>query len=108
ALDIRAGGNRGVEELRAYNWRGSLLPHFPKALPLGHGSVPAIADLDGNGRNDIVVSSEVNAFRPGEPDRIWAYDLHGPASHGPVEWGQFYGNAGHTNAYKRGTLGCSR
>ena len=77
-----------------YSRNGVLHPHFPKKLPLGVGMVPAIADIDGDGHNEILVTGSPSDYY-GFADRLWVYDLGGP-THGPVLWGQFMGNARHT------------
>ncbi len=77
---------------------GTLYPRFPKMLPLGSGAVPAIADIDGDGRNEIIVTSDFWDGTRGYRDKVWVYDLGGPL-HGPVQWGQFMGNANHTGEY---------
>ncbi len=83
-------------EVRVYNRSGVLHPRFPKRLPLGFGAVPAIADIDLDCRNEIIVSSEVGG--EGYSDKVWVYDLGGPA-HGAVEWGQLMGGPRHQGTY---------
>jgi uncharacterized repeat protein (TIGR02543 family) len=73
-------------------------PHFPKMLAIGLGAVPAIADIDNDGRNEIMITGNYWDGHSGYFDKVWVYDLGGPA-HGPVLWGQFMGNAKHTGAY---------
>jgi hypothetical protein len=86
-------------ELRAYNRAGSLLPRFPKRLLIERGGVPAIADLDLDGRNEIIVTAGLMRFVPGDYNKVWAYDLGGPA-HGAVQWGQWMGGPKHQGVYK--------
>jgi subtilisin family serine protease len=80
--------------VRVYNRNGVSHPRFPKDLPIGPGAVPAIADIDGDGHNEIIVIGSPESF-DGFLDRLWVFDLGGP-THGPVLWGQFMGNAKHT------------
>ena len=46
-------------EVRVYNSYGQLLPGFPKVVARqGDGAVPAIADIDLDGRNEIIVTGD--------------------------------------------------
>src|SRR5581483_6224262 len=54
-VTVEASGTSGAGVL-VFSRYGVLHPRFPKSLPIGSGGVPAIADLDGDGRNDIVVT----------------------------------------------------
>jgi len=82
-------------------WRnGGLHPRLFKRLLLGHGGVPAIADLDGDGRNEIIVIGDYWDGRAGYYDKVWVYDLGGPR-HGPIEWGQLGNGPRHQNRYLR-------
>jgi subtilisin family serine protease len=83
--------------VRAHHLDGTALARFPKALPIGRGAVPAIADLEQSGRNQIVVLGTGDPGKVGLVDALWVYDLGG-GPHGPVLWGQYMGNAGHTGA----------
>lgn len=86
------------DTVRVFRRNGAPHPSFPKTLPIGWGAVPAIADIDGDGHNEIVVSGDFWNGYPGYFDKVWVFDLGGPR-HGPVQWGQFMGNARHTGAY---------
>jgi hypothetical protein len=85
-------------EVRVYNSDGTLHPRFPKRLPIGMGAVPAIADIDRDGRTDIVVCGSYWDGFEGYYDKCWAFDLRG-GPHGRIEWGQFGGNASHHGRY---------
>jgi FG-GAP-like repeat/PASTA domain len=85
-------------ELRVYDRHGVMLPGFPKILPLGRGSAPAIADVDGDGRNELIVASSAWTGDPGLYDKVWMYDLHG-SNYAPSEWGQFGRDPRHSNHY---------
>lgn len=93
---IAGSGEDG--QVRVYNSNGTLHPHFPKALKIGAGAVPAIADIDLDGRNEIVVCGAFWNGHSGMYDKCWAYDLGG-GPHGPILWGQFGGNAAHQGRY---------
>jgi len=77
---------------------GNLHPRFPKTLPMSDGGVPAIADIDLDGRNEIVISGSSLKGYPGLTDRVWVYDLGGD-KHGPILWGQFMGGPKHQGRY---------
>jgi len=95
-VDGPAGLDAG--EIRAYTASGQLLPGFPKTPPIGSGaSAPAIADVDGDGRNEIVVAGSDSDYT-GYFDSLWVYDLGGGPS-GRVEWGQFMGGPQHQGRY---------
>jgi hypothetical protein len=95
-------GSDNLSELQVYNRAGTLLPHFPKKLPLVGGSVPAIADLDLDGRNEIIVTAgDVWSGVSGDYDKVWVYDLGGP-SHGAIQWGQYMEGPQHHGFFKGG------
>ena len=82
----------------AFDRFGQLLPQFPKTMYVGFGGVPAIADLDLDGRNEIIVLNEVFPDFAGLYDRIWVYDLGGE-NHGKIEWGQAGGGPQNWGSY---------
>lgn len=86
--------------LRAYRRDGTAHPRFPKALPIGPGTVPAIADIDRDGRNEVIVTSGTNegglSYVP--QDKLWVFDLGG-GTHSVPLWSQFMRDARHTGAY---------
>lgn len=77
---------------------GNVHPRFPKAIPAGGGATPAIADLDRDGRNDIVIVGTPWAGVVDYYDSVWVYDLGG-GPHGRIEWGQFAGGPKHHGRY---------
>lgn len=83
-------------ELWLFHGDGRVVAGFPKMLTLGQGGAAAIGDIDGDGRNELLVASSVwaNGLLP----TVWAYDLHGPAG-GRVEWGQFLGGPQRRGVY---------
>ncbi len=95
---IQFNGSSEDGEVRVYNRNGTLHPRFPKTLKIGFGAVPAIADLDLDGRNEIVVSGDFWNGIPGDYDRVWVFDLGGLA-HGAIQWGQFMGGPKHQAHY---------
>src|SRR5690606_15055530 len=82
------GGDCARGDLWVYDRDGQLLPEFPKFLNIGSTGVPAISDIDLDGRNEIVVTSNVRCYPyTATAPKVWAFDLGGPAS-GAVQWGQ--------------------
>jgi subtilisin-like proprotein convertase family protein len=101
-------GNGGLDVIaalsnaRVYGFRGNgtPLPGFPIVLPPGTApdaqarpgddilSTPAVGDVDGDGRLELVV-----AFYDGPEDvsRLYVYDLGGPASATSMQWPTFHG-----------------
>ncbi len=100
-VTVLPSGEFKMGELRAYNRNGGIIPGFPKTIPIGWGAVPAIADIDLNGRNDIIVTGSMWDGIAGEFEKVWVYELGGPA-HGPIQWGQFMGGPRHHGAYRGG------
>ena len=98
AITKQVAGSSEFGEVRLYGRNGVLHPGFPKQLELGSGGVPAIADIDLDGRNELVVLGSAWSGFSGLYDKVWVYDLHG-STYGGIEWGQFGGNAAHTNHY---------
>ena len=87
-------------QIHVYDKSGSSLPGFPKTVPqVGSGGVPAIADIDLDGRNELVVSGLNWQGITDMLDRVWVYDLKGAGPYGPIPWGQFGGNSSHTSSY---------
>jgi hypothetical protein len=85
-------------DVRVYNRNGALHPHFPKTLPIGSGGVPAIADIDLDGRNEIIITGAFWNGYPGYYDKVWVFDLGDPP-HGAIHWGQFMGGPKHQGYY---------
>lgn len=88
---------------------GTYASGFPRQLPyqfvystVGYTYTPIIADIDADGRNDIIVTSDFSDGRGGWFPRVWAYDLHGPAAQGPIEWGQPLAGPAHRGFYELG------
>lgn len=96
SLDTNFNGSLWVVDAH-----GNSLPGFPKPLPspvLAFSS-PAIADLDGTGHNEIIVSRSSDQ---GLRDNVFVYDLNGPGPYGPIEWGQYMNDASHRGYYETG------
>ena len=97
AVTTRVAGSPTGGHVRAFDRNGASLPRFPKALPIGAGAVPAIADLDGDGRNELVVLGSAAPERIGWTDEVWVYDL-APSDGAGAPWGQYGRDAGHSAA----------
>lgn len=85
--------------VHALDRHGQPLAGFPKAMVSTVGGGAAIADLDGVGRNDLIVAP-VPDF--GIRDGLFVYDLHAPGTYGPVEWGEYMGGANRRGYYELG------
>jgi hypothetical protein len=88
----------GLGEVRVFNQQAQMHPAFPKVIPLGSGSIPAVADIDLDRRNEIIIIGESIESTGHFQDRVWVYDLGGEA-HGPVLWGQYGGGSQHRGIY---------
>jgi subtilisin family serine protease len=79
---------------------GSPLAGFPVSLDTSTGMIPpAIADIDLDGRNDLVV---VTTPDWGRRDGVFAYDWRAAGPYGAIEWGQHRGGAHHRGYYELG------
>lgn len=91
----------------AFDADGDRLPRFPKDLPIGGGGVPAIADVDLDGRNELVIKGSYT--RDGSSPSMWIYDLGAGStavgSNRRVEWGQFMNTSDHRSAYETPSCG---
>lgn len=85
----------GYESTYAFDVNGNLEPRFPK---LESGLSGAIADIDLDGRNEIIIPGAYWIGLPMFYDKVWVYDLGGPF-HGKIEWGQFGGGPEHRGLY---------
>jgi hypothetical protein len=84
--------------VHVFNRFGQYLPRFPKQVQSGSGAVPAIADIDLDGRNEIIIVGDYWDGVADFYDKVWVYDLGGCA-HGRIEWGQYGGNGRHQGRY---------
>lgn len=100
---VLTGGDESGSKLALFAFRhdGSQITGFPKSVDSDFGgSHPVnIADIDLDGRNEIVV-----AHVPGLGLRqsIYVYDLHGPGPYGPVEWSGKLGSSRRQGYYETG------
>ena len=74
------------------------LAGFPKGIDRCAARVPVIADVDLDGRNEIIVGGAAWDGIGGLMDALWVFDLGG-GPHGRIEWGQLGGDARHRNVY---------
>jgi subtilisin family serine protease len=100
--DIVVGARfAGGKALQAIRHDGTSVAGFPKNFYGEGGSLntPAIADIDRDGRNEIVIAAiKGNGVR----DTIFVFDTHAPGVHGPVEWPQYLGGPDHHAHYDTG------
>ena len=96
--------------IHVINNDGTYVDTFPRFLRRhDSGAVPAIADIDLDCHNEIIINSAYWGGTSGYFDKVWVFDLSrldpkieegGIFPHGKVEWGQFMSNAQHTGVYK--------
>jgi hypothetical protein len=98
-VTLQRAGSGTDGEVRAYSAQGNLLPQFPIFLPLGSGAVPAISDIDNDGKNDIVITSDYWSGQNEYREKVWAFDVNQSNQSGGIEWGQFGKDEKHTGFY---------
>ncbi len=98
-ITTQVPGSGRSGDMRVYDRDGNLHAGFPKILNIGPGAVPAIADIDLDGRNEIIISGSYWDGHSGYYDKVWVFDLGGPP-HGAVLWGQFMGGGRHQGTYQ--------
>jgi subtilisin family serine protease len=99
-ISMSSGSNSTSGQLNALDRHGGNLTGFPRPiLYMAGATTPAIADLDGSGRNNLILAATPYV---GLRDAIFAYDLHGTGPFGPIEWGQYMGGANHLGYYQTG------
>lgn len=67
-------------------------------MPMGAGVTPAIADVDGDGHNELLLGSSVEVGSVPEP-ALWVLDFsrgHPDVKHGATLWGQHGADAQHS------------
>jgi hypothetical protein len=99
AITLQVAGSLTDGEVRVYRKNGTLLPRFPKKLPLGAGGVPAIVDINRDGRNELIVMGDYWNGVEEIVDGVWAFDFQGKSYIKTSKWGQLGGNSRHTNSY---------
>lgn len=95
-LLVRPGTNNSWADLRVYSNTGVILPAFTRSVFSGLAAVPAISDIDNDGRNEVVVTGDVAVSVDIFASTVWAYDFGGE---GYVAWGQFNGGEQHAGVY---------
>lgn len=88
--------------VHAFSADGEYIPGFPIKLRMGAGAAPAIADIDMDHHNEIIISSSYWHDSLGTCDKVWAFDLDRDSTgvtHGRIEWGQFMHDERHSGFY---------
>jgi hypothetical protein len=86
------------QDIFAFDRHGNLIPGFPKHANIGQGAVPAIADIDLDGRNELIITGTYWGGISGIYDKVWVYDLR-RGNTGKVEWGQLGGGPQNWGSY---------
>ncbi|MFO1425672.1 MAG: S8 family serine peptidase [Steroidobacteraceae bacterium] len=89
----------GRQVIRVFRHDGTPLPAWSREYRGRLFQRPAIADLDGDGRNELIVMRTV---AEGRWDALFVFDSRAPGPYGPVEWGQFQEGPQHRGAYVTG------
>jgi hypothetical protein len=85
AITINMGSDQGM--VLVYSATGTL--ELQMQLEIGDGGVSAMADLLGNGRNDLLVAGDPWDGSVHEYPKVWALDFHGAGPYGKIPWAQF-------------------
>jgi len=100
AITSQVAGSGVNGYVRVFEHDGTSHPDFPMAMPIGSGAVPAIADFDLDGTNELIITGSYWSGSSGTYDKCWAFELcDGPC--GAIEWGQFGHDPGHTGRYEQ-------
>jgi len=100
AITTNMGSDQGT--VLVYSAKGTL--EFQMQLEIGAGGVPAMVDLLGNGRNDLLVTGDPWDGSVHQYPKVWAFDFHGAGPYGKVPWAQFGRNPEHHSCFPtRGT-----
>ena len=93
--------NRNV--LAIYSGDGTLRENLHVTIDyMGHEAasiMPVIADIDLDGRNELIAIGDFWEGYSGDFPQVWAFDFMGSGPYGPIEWGQLYGNERNTGEY---------
>jgi hypothetical protein len=95
-------GSGAIGYFHILNRSGVYLPGFPMQMNTGAGAVPAIADIDLDGHNEVIITGAYWNGITGSYDKVWAFDLDRDSAnvtHGAIQWGQFGHDAKHTGKY---------
>lgn len=77
----------------AFSHNGIPIDGFPILLPIGAGAVPAIADIDSDQKNEVIIMNDPNpSVYCGTNELVWVYDIDQGVTSEP-QWGQFLQNS---------------
>ncbi len=103
--DIAITTNQGSGDqgfLSVYSATGTL--ELQMQLEIGSGGVPAMVDLLGNGRNDLLVTGDPWDGSVHKYPKVWAFDFHGAGPYGQVPWAQFGRVPEHHSCFSTDTI----
>lgn len=101
-------GSCSTGYMHVVNQDGTYVAGFPREMQIGSGAVPAIADIDQDSHNEIIISGSYWCGSSGYFDKVWAFDLNRNEPnviHRGIEWGQFCHDAQHTCRYEPREVG---
>lgn len=97
---VATNWGRSFGQLHAFSSGGVELDGWPLITTGNLQSSPAIGDLDNDGDIELCIGSlrspDQAAIIPGS---VYIWDLEGPSTDTPIEWGTFQANPEHTGVY---------
>ena len=96
---INAGSLWKPGYVYAFKSDGQMLSSFPIVLSFGDSGTPAIADIDQDSRNELIIIGQGGEKVAGGNNKVWVYDLNGKGPYGGIEWGQYMGGMKRNGLY---------
>ena len=90
-------------KIYAWNLDGSLVKDFPKIMENGAHSLPIIADINGNGKIELIATSYADySYLVGSKFRgsVYVWELDAPYNPNKMDWPMFQHDPQHTGCYK--------
>ena len=85
------------QRLYVFDRDGALLDDV--GMSTGSGGVPAIADIDLDGRNEIVALANYGGSLVTQREMYYAFEWADSGTSGPLQWGQFNNGTRHNGVY---------